>query len=175
MASLGGAMVNGTDGTDFHYRQQIAAPHQIRLSIIKILTYNPIFFFFSILNKSRLKYCIFFHALLFFVMLAKLTPDILDRLDIFVMEIEELQVPQPLWWEYIWCLSILSSFMGLSAARGNRIREMKKFMFLITAIGILPILYCLIHYFSDVMDYMFLEADNNIDDTGILLWKVSFM
>ena len=45
-------------------------------------------------NKSRLKYCIFFHYLLFFAMLAKLSADVLDRLDIFILEIEELQVPQ---------------------------------------------------------------------------------
>lgn len=46
------------------------------------------------MNKSRLKYCIFFHYLLFFVMLAKLSADILDHLDIFILEIEELQIPQ---------------------------------------------------------------------------------
>lgn len=52
------------------------------------------YIFFSATNKSRLKYCIFFHYLLFFVMLAKLQADILDHLDIFILEIEELQVPQ---------------------------------------------------------------------------------
>lgn len=52
---------------------------------------------FSALNKSRLKICIFFHYLLFFVMLAKLSADILDKLDIFILEIEELRVPKPLW------------------------------------------------------------------------------
>lgn len=50
-------------------------------------------FYFSALNKSRLKYCIFFHYLLFFAMLAKLSADILDRLDIFILEIEELEIP----------------------------------------------------------------------------------
>lgn len=55
-------------------------------------------FYFSALNKSRLKFCIFFHYLLFFVMLAKLSADILDKLDIFILEIEELRVPKPLWW-----------------------------------------------------------------------------
>jgi len=170
MAS-GGAMITGTDGTDFHYRQQVAAPHQIRLNFYFIYTILNHLFFFSILNKSRLKYCIFFHSLLFFVMLAKLTPDILDRLDIFVMEIEELQIPQPLWWEYTWCISILSSFVGLSAAKGNKIREMKKFMVLVFVFGILPIAYCLLHYFSNVWDYLFLEDGNNLDESGILLWK----
>jgi hypothetical protein len=30
-------------------------------------------------------------------MLAKLSADILDKLDIFILEIEELRVPKPLW------------------------------------------------------------------------------
>jgi hypothetical protein len=51
----------------------------------------------SALNKSRLKFCIFCHCALFLVMLAKLSADILDRLDIFILEIEELRVPKPLW------------------------------------------------------------------------------
>lgn len=58
-----------------------------------INTFNMCFHF-SAQNKSRLKYCIFFHYLLFFAMLAKLSADILDRLDIFILEIEELQVPK---------------------------------------------------------------------------------
>ncbi|KAL5289667.1 JAGN1 family protein [Megaselia abdita] len=104
-------------------------------------------------------------------MLAKLTPDILDRLDIFVMEIEELQIPQPIWWEYIWCLSILSSFLGLSAVRGNKIREIKKYMMLITIVGILPIVYCLLYYFPNVWEFLFLEIDNKVEGAEILLWK----
>lgn len=34
MASRGGAMITGTDGTDFQFRQQVAAPHTIRLQTI---------------------------------------------------------------------------------------------------------------------------------------------
>ena len=48
----------------------------------------------SALSKSRLKACLFFHILLFFLMMAKLSADILDRLDIFILEIEELEVPK---------------------------------------------------------------------------------
>ena len=44
--------------------------------------------------KSGLKTCIFFHLLLFFVMLLKLSPVILDKLDVFVLEIEELEIPK---------------------------------------------------------------------------------
>ncbi|CAH1402136.1 unnamed protein product [Nezara viridula] len=137
MASRGGPMVSGTDGTDFPQRQRIAAQYQI-----------------SAQNKSRLKYCVFFHYLLFFVMLAKLSADILDRLDIFILEIEELQIPKPLIWEYVWCISLLFTFLGLASIRRNRIVMMKRYMMGITLFGILPILYATIYYLPDVWTYI---------------------
>ncbi|XP_017465838.1 PREDICTED: protein jagunal [Rhagoletis zephyria] len=154
MASRGGPMVVGTDGNDYEFRQRVAAPHYI-----------------SMLNKSRLRYCIFFHTLLAFCMMAKLTSDVLDRLDIFVLEIEELEVPKPLWWEYIWLSSLLASFIGLSAARGNKVREMQKYMIAIVVLGILPLLYCMVYYFSDVWDYIKLENKADIDETDIMMWQ----
>lgn len=48
----------------------------------------------SALNKGRLRKCVFSHLLLALLMLIKMVPDILDRLDIFILEIEELEVPQ---------------------------------------------------------------------------------
>lgn len=128
---------------------------------------------FSALNKSRLKYCIFFHYLLFFVMLAKLFSDVLDRLDIFILEIEELRVPKPLWWEYLWCISVVLSFLGLSAARANKIVDMQKYMLGVTAFGVLPVLYCMFYYMSDVIDYCTMEPDTDIDDTEIHMWQVN--
>lgn len=154
MASRGGPMVTGTDGLDYQYRQRVAAPHQI-----------------SVLNKSRLKYCIFFHALLFFVMMAKLSADILDRLDVFILEIEELEIPQPLWWEYIWCLSILTSFIGLTAVKGNKVRDMQKYMISICLLALLPLIYCLLYYFGDVWEYMTLAEDTDIEETDIFIWR----
>lgn len=130
-------------------------------------------FRYSAQNKSRLKYCIFFHYLLFFAMLAKLSADILDRLDIFILEIEELQVPTPLWWEYIWCTSILTTFIGLSAAKGNRIKDMKKYIIGIGVTALLPLLYCIIYYFSDVIDYLSLDEQTDIENTEIFVWRVS--
>jgi len=127
----------GTDGGDFTHREKIATQYQI-----------------SAMNKSRLKYCIFFHYLLFFVMLGKLFADILDRLDIFILEIEELQVPQPLWWEYIWCVSLVLSFLGLSAIKKNNIKTLQRYMIGIGVLGFGPILYALVYYASDVWTYL---------------------
>lgn len=106
-------------------------------------------------------------------MLAKLTSDILDRLDIFVLEIEELEVPTPLWWEYIWLASLLTSFLGLSAARGNKIREMQKYMIAIGLFSVLPLIYCFIYYFGDVWEYVSMEEGTELDETDIFLWRVS--
>ena len=106
-------------------------------------------------------------------MLAKLSADVLDRLDIFILEIEELRVPQPLWWEYLWCLSIFMSFVGLSAAKGNRMKDMHKYMIGLVLFGVAPMLYCFIFYFRDVIDYMTLEDGTNVADTDIVMWQVS--
>ena len=48
----------------------------------------------SEVNKNRLKWAISIHFYLLFLMITKLSPDILDRLDIFVLELEELFVPK---------------------------------------------------------------------------------
>lgn len=148
-------MVTGTNGADFEHREKVAAQYQI-----------------SALNKSRLKYCIFFHNMLFLVMLAKLSADILDKLDIFILEIEELQIPQPLYWEYIWCLSLLVSFLGLTSIKKNNIKLLGRYMYGITLLGFGPLLYCLVYYCSDVWSYLFYDPDE--DDSAeidIEMWQ----
>lgn len=149
MASRGGPMVMGTDGTDFGHRQRVATHYLL-----------------SAQSKSRLKYCIFFHYLLFFAMLAKLSADILDRIDVFILEIEELQIPQPLWWEYLWCVSLLISFLGLSAARKNRITLMKRYMLGIILFGIGPVIYAAVYYFKEAWQYV-----RTGDTQDIHLWQ----
>lgn len=149
-----GMYVAGTDGTDFSHRQQIAQHYQT-----------------SVLNKTRLKYTIFFHYILFFIMLAKLSADILDRLDIFILEIEELLIPKPLLWEYIWCLSLVVSFLGLSSIRRNNIGTMKKYIYGIIAFGYLPILYAVIYYFNDFWTYITMEPEESVEDKEIMMWK----
>jgi hypothetical protein len=105
-------------------------------------------------------------------MLVKLSADILDRLDIFILEIEELQIPTPLWWEYFWCLSVFLSFIALSAARSNRINDMRKYMVGISTIAFIPLLYCFFYYLNDVLAYMKLGEDEDIEDTDIFVWQV---
>lgn len=127
-------------------------------------------------------------------MLAKLSADILDKLDIFILEIEELRVPKPLWqvfkfciifrfnfklilyvncrWEYVWCVSVILSFIGLSAARSNNVLNMQKYMIGVVVFGLFPVFYCLVFYMRDVMDYLQLDEDTDLEDTDIKIWQV---
>ncbi|XP_033227675.1 protein jagunal [Belonocnema kinseyi] len=139
----------GTDGSDFSHRQKVAAQYQL-----------------SVINKSRLKWCIFFHYLLFFVMLAKLSADILDFLDIFILEIEELQIPQALRWEWIWCSSLPFSYLGLKAIKENGIKRIKQYMMSVILLCFCPILYALIYYSKDVWNYLSTDEAKNIQ-----LWQ----
>ncbi|KOB77384.1 Jagunal [Operophtera brumata] len=125
MASRGGVMVTGTNGADFEHREKIAAQYQI-----------------SALNKSRLKYCMFFHHIMFL----------------------------PLWWEYIWCLSLLLSFLGLSAIKRNNIKHLRRYMLGVTALGLGPLVYCLLYYCGDVWRYLtYDEADQA--ELDIVSWQ----
>ncbi|XKL62842.1 hypothetical protein PGB90_002675 [Kerria lacca] len=149
MASKSGPISAGADGHDFMHRQRIAEQY-----------------FISAQNKSRLKYCIFFHFILFFIMLAKLSADILDKLDIFVLEIEELEIPKPLIWEYVWCFSIVISFFALSAIKKNRIPSIRRYIYLITIFGLGPVMYGAVYYFKDLWIYIISGPTKDI-----LLWQ----
>ncbi|KAJ8950361.1 hypothetical protein NQ314_007896, partial [Rhamnusium bicolor] len=141
-----------TDGSEHAFRQRVATHYQI-----------------SALNKSRLKYCIFFHYLLFFAMLAKLSADILDKLDIFILEIEELSIPKPLWWEYIWCISLLLSFFGLDAIKKNKVNPMRNYIMGLALFGFLPLVYAIIYYFSDVWTYLTFDEEEDLEE--IKMWQ----
>lgn len=149
MASRGGQVAAGTDGSDFGHRERVANQYRI-----------------SAQSKSRLKACLFFHILLFFAMLAKLSADIFDRLDIFIMELEELEIPKPLVWEYAWCCSLPFVFYGLSSLRRNVTRSMTVFIVGNIVFALLPVLFSLVYYLNDVWQYA-----NTRSSEGLMLWQ----
>ncbi|GBP28919.1 Protein jagunal [Eumeta japonica] len=106
-------------------------------------------------------------------MMAKLSADILDRMDIFILEIEELQIPTPLLWEYIWCLSLVMSMIGLPAIKKNNIRQLRHYIYGIGILGFGPLLYCILYYCPDVWRY--LTRDDEDEDSSaeveIELWQ----
>ncbi|CAL4068425.1 unnamed protein product, partial [Meganyctiphanes norvegica] len=113
MASRGGPMVDGTDGNDFTHRETVATHYQI-----------------SALNKGRLRKCVFAHLLLALVMVVKLVPDFLDRLDIFILEIEELEVPAILGERYPKIICTFTFFLSLTFVYTCRISLLCRYVFL---------------------------------------------
>jgi hypothetical protein len=70
-------------------------------------------------------------------------------------------------------VSVLLSFIGLSAARSNKVLNMQKYMIGVVVFGILPILYCILHYMNDVIAYMKLEEGTDLEDVDeIMVWQV---
>lgn len=93
------------------------------------------------------------HVLLFVVLLIKLSEDILDRMDIFILELQELYIPKPRAWEWVWAGSVLSVWTGMKSIRKNNVSLMKIYAFLIGSFSFLPIFYELIYWFSDFREY----------------------
>lgn len=136
---------DGSDGYDFMHRQRVASQYLL-----------------SAVNKSRLRTCIFIHIILWFVMLIKLSPVICDKLDIFVLEIEEMEIPKPLFWEYWWCVSVFVAAVGLYSIRRNNVQFAQIYLGGTIANGIIPILYAGFYYFSDVWTYLNTRSTKNI-------------
>ncbi|XP_050724197.1 protein jagunal-like isoform X1 [Eriocheir sinensis] len=159
MASRDGPMVSGTDGSDFVHRETVAPHYQISWPTKKTLSQLA-------LNKGRLRKCVFSHLLLALLMLIKMVPDILDRLDIFILEIEELEVPQPLKWEYIWLVGSLASFLGLTAIRKNRVMLLQIYFGLVNLLSTVPILLAAMIYFKEFAEYC-----TEDEPQGLQLWQ----
>ncbi|XP_037080404.1 protein jagunal-like [Pollicipes pollicipes] len=149
MASKNGPTVMGTDGRDFLHRQKVASQYQV-----------------SVQAKTRLKFCLFLHLLLFIVMLIKMSPDILDKLNIFILEIEELEIPQPLKWEYVWSFCMLYSLFAWSACKKNNTLLLQVYAGGIVALGLAPALFALCYYLPDV--YRFASSGSA---EGQLVWQ----
>lgn len=134
MASRGGAVIAGSDGSDFSHRERIASHYEI-----------------SVLNKGRLSAAIFCHLLLAIALLLKLLPFVLDRgLGVFVLAVEEWEVPEPLNWELFWLAGCLSTLVGLHAIRRNSQRCLQVYACLVTWMCVVPLLSAVNIYRGDL-------------------------
>lgn len=71
-------------------------------------------------------------------------------------------------------MSVVLSFIGLSAARSNQVLNMQKYMIGVVIFGMVPVIYCIIHYMNDVINYMQLDEDTTLDEAdNIMVWQVS--
>ncbi|GFY64178.1 protein jagunal [Trichonephila inaurata madagascariensis] len=139
---------------------------------------GPPLFKLSALYKSRLKTCIFLHFLLFFAMLAKLSEDILDRMDIFILELEELFIPKPMPFEYLWTGSIIFAIIGLRALSRNRLSSLNSYAAGTVVLGICPLLFAAIWFYSDVAEYAEKKQEAEIEKwqgIPVGLWWYGFI
>lgn len=150
MASRGGVHVTGTDGSDFNHRQKVASHYQI-----------------SAIYKTRLKTAMLLHFFLFLAMCAKLAEDVLDRLDVFILELEELYIPKPLLWEWVWLASVLFALPGLTAVRRNRPSSMKVYVVGTVLLGLCPVIGAAGYFFKDM--YAFVQHGHAVQ--GVELWQ----
>merc|ERR1712142_996651 len=58
----------------------------------------------------------------------------------FVLEVEELFVPKPLIWEWLWLLSVPVTFFGLSACKHSSLKSIKQFLIGTLVCSLLPVL-----------------------------------
>merc|ERR1719423_237941 len=99
-------------------------------------------------------------------MLAKLLPAILDKLDIFVMELEELFIPKPDLWEWVWLGSLLATIPAFMASKKSNVAQMRVFQVLLVAAGFLPLLVGAATPFSGV--YAFITSEKS---SKSCLWR----
>lgn len=86
-------------------------------------------------------------------MLAKLSEDILDRMDIFILELEELFIPKPLPFEYLWTGSIICAILGLRALSRNRLSSLRNYAAGTVVVGVCPLLCAAVWFYPDVAEY----------------------
>lgn len=130
-------------------------------------------------NKSRLKWTILFHTLLGVVMAVKLLPEVLDKLDIFVLEIEELLIPKPQLWEWIWVSSLLPMVLAWSACKKSKVFQMQIFQLLNIATAVIPIVVGMSYHFSELSEVITGSEDGLISKwkgfSVAMLWYVFFL
>ena len=86
----------------------------------KLLTHCCFLFASSSAESKRcLKNSFYLHFLLYLLVVFKLLEDILDRLDIFILELQELRIPKPDLWEWMYGLSFFLTFFALQAMNKN--------------------------------------------------------
>ncbi|XP_059083752.1 uncharacterized protein LOC131881023 [Tigriopus californicus] len=105
-------------------------------------------------NKNRFKWSVYCHMILWTFMAVKLCPAILDYLDVFVLELEELFIPKPVLWEWFWFAGIVSTFFGLSALKKSLYKSMTKSFYGLLLLNLVPVLFALVFYASDFFAFV---------------------
>jgi Na+-driven multidrug efflux pump len=140
-------MAKAHDGSDFKHRQRILPQYKHMAQA-----------------KRNLKFTMILHLLVGFLMALKLTPTVLDMLNIFWQPIEELYIPMAKPWEWIWFSSVFIVMLAFRPIRTNDTSHIKLFMFSIVSNCIAPLLYCAYLYSADFRTYVITRDSKDIAD-----------
>lgn len=101
-----------------------------------------------------LRLTIIMHTLTFLLVFVKLTEDILDRADIFILELQELQIPKPDLWEWLYAASILFAPFARRAMSKNSIAWMRWFHLGVWLLCVLPLAMGNWIYYADFVTFV---------------------
>lgn len=88
-------------------------------------------------------------------MLIKLLDNILDKMDIFILALQELYIPKPRLWEFIWTFSFLFAILAKRSMQKNSLNLMKIYVGMLISFSIIPALYSVIINFNDVYNLFY--------------------
>lgn len=111
-------------------------------------------------------------------MCLKLSEDILDRLDIFILEFQELYIPKPLAWEWLWSSSIIFAIMGLNALSKNRLQSLTSYAAGTFVLAVCPVLGVAVYFFNDVSEYADMKNEANVEfwqGLPVAVWWYGFI
>jgi len=116
------------------------------------------------LSKKRLKFTLILHLLIAFLMAAKLTPTVLDLLNVFLQPIEELYIPMAKPWEWVWFFSVLPVALAFRSIRTNNLLQLKIFLSAILVTCICPLMYCAYLYANDFRTYVITKDETKTSE-----------
>ena len=118
---------------------------------------------------------LYIHLLGAVIMLAKLSPAILDYLDIFILSLEEQNIPKPLLWEWIWFGgSFIIFIFGGHALKASRAGKIQIFGVLVFLLGLLPILWGIFFLSSTFIFILFWTLSLILQTLFICTFKAVF-
>lgn len=119
-------------------------------------------FFFSVINKFRLKCVLALHALLLLLMFFKVFEDILDQFDIDWGPLERLQVPMPNFWEYWWLFSLIPLVFAFLAMPRNNDKRMSQSYYGMFLFGLIPVAAGAGHKLPTIINYVKNPQDDDV-------------
>lgn len=113
-----------------------------------------VFLPFSADAKYYLKLTFYLHFILYIIVLLKLSEDILDRADIFILELQELEIPKPDLWEWMYGVSFIVNIFAFRAMRTNSAKMINFYHISTWIFSLLPILLAQTQYFPDFLTFL---------------------